>query len=400
MSVNSGDLERFWPRFTFMEDSDLTRGENGSCGDSHRLCKNLASLSQMSLTSPCPPACLYGSNSNGLHHHHEQADILSLLPQNNNTTKPGPQSPRPLSTSETQNTVIPVKRPNNTSAVTPSIRVPNPPTLSDESIFKIPICPPSKKTNGIRKSSCLKEATSESEQESITIPPMRLLDLAPIKNNGHNETIVVTSLSPPKQSPVAPAPTPIRGCDHNHHFNGNGIPKLNGSGSIGSGGSSSGSSHRTLTPPTSPSLVTISPEIPTKSPSKSKSRKIAKFFRTRSKSPKTAGATSSSESGKSSGSSSVSAETKSSSSAGSSYSGSVPPLTLIPTTPSKSKSNCNNNTSKSPKHHSSPSKKPSSKNPGTQPKSDYHFTCDSVLPLFLPNPNQLSTEAESGIGKK
>ena len=401
MSINGGDLERFWPRFTFTNDSDLTSERNhnsGMCGDSHRLCKNLASLSQMSLTNPtCSPTCLYGNN--GLHHDEEAEVLLSLLHSNNNgnlMTQNSVTSPRAANPSENiQKTTNSAQRPKSSSkTLTPSIKVPNPPVLSDESIFKIPVNSAPKKSNGNLKS---QRDTSESEQESLTIPPMKLLDLTPITNNSSHENICPTSnTTAVKQSPVIVS-NPVRGCDHSHHFNNgnnNGIPKLNG----GSGGSSSGSSHQTLTPPTSPSIVTISPEILTKSPSKSKSRKIAKFFRTRSKSPKTAGATSSSESGKSSGSSSVSAET---SSGGSSYSAAAPPSTLIPTPINKSKPGCNNNSIKSPKH-SSPSKKSKAKNQNvlsSQPESDYHFTCDSVLPMFLPNSMQLSKETESGKGK-
>ncbi|CAG7731895.1 unnamed protein product [Allacma fusca] len=125
----------------------------------------------------------------------------------------------------------------------------------------------------------------------------------------------------------------------------------------------------------------------TKSPSKSKSRKIAKFFRSRSKSPKTAavgnncGVTSSSDSGKSSvGSDKPNCKISSSSSCSSGSSstvGSKPSKTSCLSSPNKKKlggSLLKLSTMASNGNH------------GT----DYQFTCDSSLPLFVPTPGTVA----------
>lgn len=162
---------------------------------------------------------------------------------------------------------------------------------------------------------------------------------------------------------------------------------LNGSNGASNNSEQSSPSRGTLTPPSSPfPVASLQHQDVAKSPCKSKSRKISKFFRKRSKSPKTAGATSSSESGKSS----LSSDTKHSSFSSSCSSGET--ASPLPMTPTKQKSHSSSKHI-SPSRHLSPSKKQGSrKNSGfstsTAASTDYQFTCDSDLPMFLPDPNQ------------
>lgn len=358
VSIAGGDMERFWPRLSFPTDLDMNKDMS-----MYRPCDNMSSTS-LSTTS-----------------HTLSSKLEQMSTQNN-------------------------KPPS-------SLLLRDLPILSDDSIFKVPTQPQQKssKINRIpafppRKYMSGKES-SDTEGESIKIPPMDIIDTTPITSscnlpveNPNTQVHSITVALPVKQTldnkqneTISQQRTMY---DQSHYLQNHQITQIgNGHhhalhlGNGGSGGSTnsvhSSPSRSTMTPPSTPSPVTPLklPDV-TKSPSKSKSRKISKFFRTRSKSPKTAGATSSSESGKSS----MSSDAKHSSSSSSCSSGVSAPLAI---TPSKQKSHS------SPKHmspsrHTSPSKKQSSRknscfSTSTASSTDYHFTCDSVLPMFLPNPN-------------
>jgi len=370
-------MERFWPRPQNEDYEDIK-----IC---HGLCKNLLSLSQLSLDQLYIPDSPTNNNSSALSNKH-----LSISSLKSHLTDPNIECDPPA-----------------------SIIAPKPPILSDESIYNMPPIVNTPKSaavkNFIKNNSNYQNGveSSDTDQESVVIPPMKLLDLTPIRNNIKEAPIVQTNVaSPLLKSKAAAHNHGPKGCDHNHHnhhhnfmYNVNN-GGLNGNLLLNGNNSSGGSNNGHSTPPSSPAssnniILNESNNTTsvnnltngsvnnltnvTKSPSKSKSRKISKFFSSRSKSPKTKGATSSSESGKSSVSS---ADSKSTSSSGSSAG-----MMKLP---------------KSPAKHQSPSKnKGGCKNimgNGTT-TTDYQFTCDSNIPLFLPTPTGERKLCNNGPGE-
>lgn len=363
----AGDMERFWPRLTFPTDVEMSQNIS-MC---HGLCQNL--------TSP-------GKTSSSLSTCHTLSNKLEQMSTQNN------------------------KPPS-------SLLLRDLPILSDESIFKVPSVAAQQSTKLSRistihpKKYLSGKESSDTEAESIKIPPMDLIDTTPITSScslpNENTTTQVQSITialptqPNHQSHqldgrkyemYSVTQRPISENNHSSdvsrdigNTSGNNVLQANGVCNGASNSAQSSPSRGTLTPPSTPSPVAPLklPDV-TKSPSKSKSRKISKFFRTRSKSPKTAGATSSSESGKSS----LGSDAKLSSSSSSCSSGMSAPLT------NSTKQKCHSSPKHmSPSRHLSPSKKQSASRKNscfstTSSSTDYHFTCDSVIPMFLPNPNQ------------
>ncbi|XP_035703153.1 uncharacterized protein LOC110843535 isoform X2 [Folsomia candida] len=389
LSISGGDLERFWQSNNGFHDAN--HKDNHEMKICHGLCKNLVTLSQMSLDNlndyPLEPLCM------------PLTPFTLSQPQPNGPHTKCYEDQPPLQHKPPTGKLI-LKEPPVLSSndATVFVKSPGPPTRPRISSLTVH----SRKSTGGKD-------LSDAEQDAISIPPMDLLDVNQIKNNCHP----MDNNCPIKVQPkLSVHHLHHVSCDHNHRQNDQTLNINNGTGSGGllsssnlnntnaSSSTLNGSASSTLsihsslhhsdaTPPQSlsPEVIPIQLlETNGKSPSKSKSRKIARFFRSRSKSPKKVLAavttTSSSESGKSSVSSS---DAKHSSSASSCSSGvSIPGST----------------TSKSQKQHSSPKhQSPSKKQQSLKSKvihsgfvassngADYHFTCDSALPMFLPNPN-------------
>lgn len=382
-------MERFWQSNNGFHDAN--HKDNHEMKICHGLCKNLVTLSQMSLDNlndyPLEPLCM------------PLTPFTLSQPQPNGPHTKCYEDQPPLQHKPPTGKLI-LKEPPVLSSndATVFVKSPGPPTRPRISSLTVH----SRKSTGGKD-------LSDAEQDAISIPPMDLLDVNQIKNNCHP----MDNNCPIKVQPkLSVHHLHHVSCDHNHRQNDQTLNINNGTGSGGllsssnlnntnaSSSTLNGSASSTLsihsslhhsdaTPPQSlsPEVIPIQLlETNGKSPSKSKSRKIARFFRSRSKSPKKVLAavttTSSSESGKSSVSSS---DAKHSSSASSCSSGvSIPGST----------------TSKSQKQHSSPKhQSPSKKQQSLKSKvihsgfvassngADYHFTCDSALPMFLPNPN-------------
>ncbi|CAG7821080.1 unnamed protein product, partial [Allacma fusca] len=224
MSIAGGDIERFWPRLSFDMTACQDIHEVGMC---HGLCKNLVSLSQMSLNH---------QTTNGEGGHGSPNDENQML-RNGEIVPPLRQKDIEGSvSSEAKNNKQVIKSPCKPTSMGLPL-----PALSDESIFKIPKSPLSGSTiTGSHRNKSKAKDQSDAEQETISIPPMKLLDLTPIRNNGsHPMGLETTSGSNANHSEnscengrenpmscVSPGNNVQskghRGCDHNHHFtNGN-----------------------------------------------------------------------------------------------------------------------------------------------------------------------------------
>jgi len=357
------------------------------------LCKNLATLSQMSLDSISNCNNEYSAQNFLCSSESESARNEAHYDSNpchNNGPRKLYEHQEPL---------------NHKPPTGKQLVLRSPPTLTSPE-FKVPPVPKPRVSSlsihsnvngkGSRRPQSGAVSGSDAEQETLSIPPMELLDVNQIKNNCNPMDPVTAS---PKMHPKLSSQTSYYpGCGHDHRgsirsMNGGVLKEFNNG---GSGSSGSPSSHSILsessrmTPPSSPCPVVpilISEKVVEASPSppsKSKSRKIAKFFRSRSKSPKKLVAMASKSGGSESEKSSsdgVKGAHSSTSSASSCSSGASLPPTLL-------------SKPKSPKHTNSPNKKLApmkvhscfSTSTTSSISSDYQFTCDSALPIFLPNP--------------
>jgi hypothetical protein len=382
-------MDRLWPDLTSCNYEDILMRASSSCsvvGDEGAsvmcsgLCKNLATLSQMSLDRISNSNFPQSSNNDNEPHFCANSIPGKLYESQTSPLNHKPPTGKQLLLREPPILTSPDFTPTNNSAVSLLVKSPPVPKPRVSSL-------PMKVSVKAKRPEVQAVSGSDIEQESLlsSIPPMQLIDVNQIKNNCNpiDSSMIVSS---PKVQKMKFQPHP--GCGHNHQYQQQQVSSRNES-SSGSPSSSqsirSESSRLATTPPSSPSLVAVVPiqiseskESCTSSPSKSnKSRKIAKFFRSRSKSPKTL--TSAGDNSKLCKFSSSSASSCSSSGASSSSSGATLPPTKSPKHQNKSSPSKNN----SMKVHSCFS---TATNNLSSISSDYQFTCDSALPAFLPNP--------------